>query len=327
MRILLWSVHGTYTDALVRGEHEYLLPWTPEGGPFTDGRGGYDPHWPPNVRNTPPDQLREAGVDVVIVQRLEEIELAERWLERKLGRNVPAVFLEHNAPRDSAYGSVHPLADQSALPIVHVTHFNDVFWDSGRARTVVIEHGVVDPGYSYTGELPSLAVVVNEPARRGRVVGADLLPRFTAAGHLDLFGIDGDRLAPQLGLGPSQLTFVGDVPLPRMHPILAQRRVYLHPLRWTSLGLALLEAMHLGMPVVALAATEVPRAVPPEAGAVSSDIGELVAAARMLLRDPDEARSRGRIAREAALARYGHVRFLRDWDTLLADVAGGRLAA
>ncbi|MDQ4137762.1 MAG: glycosyltransferase family 1 protein, partial [Actinomycetota bacterium] len=177
MRILLWSVHGTYTDALVRGDHEYLLPWTPEGGPFTDGRGGYDPHWPVNVRNTPPAELRDAGVDVVIVQRLEEIQLAERWLGRKLGRDVPALYLEHNTPNGSAHGSVHPLADQRAIPIVHVTHFNDVFWDSGRATTVVIEHGVVDPGCLYTGELPNLAVVINEPARRGRVVGADLLPR------------------------------------------------------------------------------------------------------------------------------------------------------
>ena len=327
MRILVWPVHGTYTDALVRGDHDYLLPWTPEGGPFTGGRGGYDPHWPANVRNTRPDALRDAGVDMVIVQRVEEIELAERWLGRRLGGDVPAVYLEHNAPTGSASGSVHPLADQSALPIVHVTHFNDAFWDTGRATTVVIEHGVIDPGHRCTGELPNLAVVINEPARRGRVVGADLIPRFTEAGHIDLFGIDGDRLAPQLGLRPEDVTFVGDVPLSRMHPVLALRRVYLHPLRWTSLGLALLEAMHLGLPVVALAATEVPRAVPPEAGAVSSDVGELVAAARALLRDPDEALRRGRIAREAALARYGHARFLHDWDTLLADVATRRHAA
>jgi Glycosyl transferases group 1 len=327
MRILLWPVHGTYTDALVRGSHEYLLPWTPEGGEFTGGRGGYDPHWPSNVRNIRPEELADAGVDAVILQRTEEIALAERWLGRKIGREVPALFLEHNAPRDSASGSVHPLADSAYVPIVHVTHFNDVFWDCGRAVTVVIEHGVVDPGYAYTGELPHLAVVVNEPARRNRVVGADLLPRFADAGQLDLFGIDGDQLAPGLGLTPSQLSFVGDVPLSRMHPMLAQRRVYLHPFRWTSLGLALLEAMHLGLPVVALASTEVPRAVPPEAGAVSSDVTELVRAARTLLHDPEEARRRGRIARDAALARYGHQRFLDDWDTVFADVAGRRLAA
>jgi hypothetical protein len=327
MRILLWPVHGTYTDALVRGGHEYLLPWTPEGGPFTGGRGGYDPHWSPSVRNVAPSELRETPVDVVIVQRLEELELAERWLERKLGRDVPAVYLEHNAPRDSAVGSLHPLGERTSIPIVHVTHFNEVYWDSGRAPTVVIEHGVVDPGYLYTGELPHLAVVVNEPARRGRLVGADLLPRFAPAGRIDLFGIDGDRLAPEIGLNRSQLNVIGDVPISKMHPVLAERRVYLHPLRWTSLGLALLEAMHLGMPVIALAATEVPRAVPPEAGAVSTDPGDLVREARRLIRDPDEARRRGAIAREAALARYGHARFLHDWDTVLQDVVDRRLAA
>jgi hypothetical protein len=28
MRILLWKVHGTYTESLVQGQHEYLS-WTP----------------------------------------------------------------------------------------------------------------------------------------------------------------------------------------------------------------------------------------------------------------------------------------------------------
>jgi glycosyltransferase involved in cell wall biosynthesis len=37
---------------------------------------------------------------------------------------------------------------------------------------------------------------------------------------------------------------------------MARRRVYLHPVRWTSLGLSLIEAMHLGMPVAGLAARE-----------------------------------------------------------------------
>jgi hypothetical protein len=99
-------------------------------------------------------------------------------------------------------------------------------------------------------------------------------------------------------------------------------------MRWTSLGLSLLEAMHLGMPVVALATTEAPRAVPPEAGAISADMGELLHAARRLLASPEEARRRGAAAREAVLARYSLGRFLDDWDTVLSDLrprsAGGR---
>ncbi|MCU1561942.1 MAG: glycosyltransferase, partial [Arthrobacter sp.] len=84
--------------------------------------------------------------------------------------------------------------------------------------------------------------------------------------------------------------------------------------------LALLEAMHLGMPVVALATTEAARAVPPEAGAISTNIDELVRCAEMLITDPEEARRRGEVAREVALERYGLGAFLKAWDTLLNEL-------
>jgi glycosyltransferase involved in cell wall biosynthesis len=105
-----------------------------------------------------------------------------------------------------------------------------------------------------------------------------------------------------------------------MHDELARRRVYVHPIRWTSLGLSLLEAMHLGMPIVALATTEVPEAVPPDAGVVSNRLDVLIAAIRRLVADPEEAATRGKAAREHALGRYGLERFLSDWDDLLREV-------
>ena len=101
---------------------------------------------------------------------------------------------------------------------------------------------------------------------------------------------------------------------------MARRRVYLHPIRWTSLGLSLLEAMHLGMPVVALGTTEVHEAVPPAAGVVSTKVDVLAGAMRRLVDDADEAAERGRAARAAALERYGLARFLADWDDVLEEV-------
>ncbi|MFP5394481.1 MAG: hypothetical protein ACLGI6_23810, partial [Gammaproteobacteria bacterium] len=78
-----------------------------------------------------------------------------------------------NTPDAAPVSQRHPMAEQGAVPLVHVTHFNELYWDSGRAETVVIEHGVPDPGERYTGELARIGVVVNDPLRRGRVVGAD----------------------------------------------------------------------------------------------------------------------------------------------------------
>ncbi|EXG81718.1 glycosyltransferase [Cryptosporangium arvum] len=314
MNILLWHVHGSWTTAFVHGPHRYLLPVTPDRGPDGLGRARtWD--WPASAVEVTPAELREADVDVVILQRPHEAALAREWL----GRDVPAVYLEHNTPGTDGAGTGgvpgtrHPMAD-AGPPIVHVTHFNRLFWDSGASRTAVIEHGVPDPGHRWTGTVERAAVVVNDPVRRGRWTGTDLLPALAGPVPLDVFGMRADRLDV-----PGVRTF--DLPQSALHDAMAARRCYLHPIRWTSLGLSLLEAMHLGMPVVALATTEVVRAVPPGAGVISTDPADLAAAARRYLDDPDLAAAHGAAARRAALERYGLTRFLDDWDALLGEVA------
>jgi len=310
MRILLWHVHGSWTTGFLQGPHTYLLPVLPDRGP--DGRGRARTwEWPDSAVELSPAELGEAEVDLAIVQRPHELALAEEWLGRRLGRDVPALYLEHNAPQGRIGEMRHPVAEWEGIPLVHVTHFNDLFWDAGQAPTTVIEHGVVDPGYRYTGELPEAAVAINEPCRRGRVTGTDLLPRFNGTVPLRLFG-----------MGVAELGGVEDLPQSRLHDEMARRRAYLHPVRWTSLGLSLIEAMYLGMPVVALATTEAAEAVPAEAGALSTNVDLLAAALRELVEDADLARERGLAARRAAEERFGLDRFLADWDAVLEGAAG-----
>jgi len=311
MRILLWHVHGSWTTAFVQGRHEYLLPVLPDRSP--DGRGRARTwEWPDSVRELGPEEAAGAEVDVVILQRPCELDrLAEDWLGgRRPGRDLPAIYLEHNAPDGTVTSMRHPAADRRDLTLVHVTHFNHLFWDSGSTPTRVIEHGIVDPGYRYSGELPRAAVVINEAGRRGRVTGTDLLPELGRDVAIDLFG-----------MGAAALGGVEDLPQGRLHLGMARRRVYLHPIRWTSLGLSLIEAMHLGMPVVALDTTEVREAVPASAGVVSNRKGVIQDALRWLSTDADAARRMGSAGRAAALARYGLQGFLNDWDALLGEVA------
>ena len=311
MRIFMWHVHGSYTTALVQGRHEYLLPTLPDRGPDGLGRARtWD--WPASAVEVSPEEAAAADVDAVVLQRPHELELAERWLGgRRPGRDVPGIYLEHTSPQGRIADMRHPAADRPDLSLVHVTHFNALFWDAGSTPTRVIEHGIVDPGYRYTGDLPRAAVVINEPGRRGRVTGTDLLPRLNGDVPLDLFGI-----------GAGAFGGVEDLPQARLHDEIARRRVYLHPVRWTSLGLSLLEAMHMGMPVVALGTTEAHEAVPARAGAVSTRLDVLAREMRRLIDDPDEARERGAAARAAALERYGLERFLADWDEVLEEVTG-----
>ena len=305
MRVLLWHVHGAWTTAFVHGRHEYVVPVLPDRGP--DGVGiARTYEWPDGVRELPPGQLADEDFDVVVLQRPRELELAPQWLGRD---DVPAVYVEHNAPQGRIAEMRHPAADRPDLLLVHVTNFNALFWDAGSTPTRVIEHGIVDPGNRYTGELPRAAVVINEARRRARVTGTDLLDRFARAAPLDLFGMDAASLGG-----------IEDLPQGDLHDEMARRRVYLHPIRWTSLGLSLIEAMHLGMPVVALGTTEAHEAVPPEAGAVSTKLDVLAGTMRRLIADPDEARARGDAARAAVLERYGLERFLADWDDTLLEV-------
>ncbi|HTF59903.1 MAG TPA: glycosyltransferase [Actinomycetes bacterium] len=316
MRVLLWHVHGSWTTAFVQGRHEYLIPVTADRGPDGLGRARTW-SWPASAVEITREEAADAEVDLVVLQRPHELEgLAAQWLGgRRPGREVAAVYLEHNAPQGRINELRHLAADRPELVVVHVTHFNDLFWDCGSTPTRVIEHGIVDPGDRYSGEVPAAAMVVNEPARRGRVTGTDLLERLGAAVPVDLFGMQTQHLA-----GAPGVRSVADLAQDRLHAEMARRRLYLHPVRWTSLGLSLLEAMHLGMPVVALATTEVVEAVPPEAGVVSTRVEVLADAARRLVADPEQARLMGKAARAAATARYGLDRFLADWDALLDEV-------
>ena len=307
-KIFFWHVHGSYATSLVQGPHTYYIPVLPDRGP--DGRGRARTFsWPDNAIEVTPERARELDVDVVVLQRPHELQLAEEWLGRVPGRDVRAIYLEHNAPQGRIGDMRHLVADRPDLTVVHVTHFNDLFWDCGTTPRRVIEHGVVDPGHRYTGELERAAVAINEPVRRGRVTGTDLLERFGAALPLDVFGI-----------GAGAIGGVEDPPQHVLHREMARRRVYLHPFRWTSLGLTLIEAMQLGMPVVALATTEAVEAVPAGCGTISTDVERLCDALRRYAADPAAAQADGERARAYALARYGLDSFLRAWDALFAEV-------
>ncbi|MFG2070381.1 glycosyltransferase [Micromonospora tulbaghiae] len=318
MNILLWHVHGSWTTSFVHGKHRYLVPVTPDRGPYGLGRARTYP-WPDSAVEVTPEELRDTDVDLVILQRPEEIDLAAEWLGRRPGRDVPAIYVEHNTPKGDVPNTRHPMADRDDLLLTHVTSFNELFWDNGGTRTTVVDHGVVPPAVEWTGELDRLAVVINEPVRRWRVTGTDLLARFAALVPLDVYGMKVDGLAAHLGLPEDRLTSHDDVPQHAMHAELAKRRAYLHLCRWTSLGLSLIEAMTMGMPVVALATTEAVEAVPPAAGALSTRVDTLVDAARGLLDDRESARRAGAVARAAARDRYGLERFLADWDRLLEE--------
>jgi len=324
VRILAWHVHGSWMTSFVHGAHRYLVPVLPDRGPDGLGRARTYP-WPDCVQELTPQQLVTEPFDVVVLQRPHELDLVTRWTGRRPGIDVPALYLEHNTPRGDVADWRHPLAGQDRIPIVHVTHFNAAMWDNGRAPVLVVEHGVPDPGRRWTGERDTLALCVNEPVRRWRVAGMDLAVRMARQVPIEVYGIGVDGLAGRVPVGLAGVH--EDLPQMQLHRELARHRAYLHPFRWTSLGLSLIEAMMLGVPVLALDATAAADAVGADGGVVSADVDQLTRVARRLLADPELAGELGRRGRRQALARFGLARFLADWDAAFAAVGAGSPAA
>jgi hypothetical protein len=318
VNILLWHVHGSWTTSFVQGKHRYLIPVNDDRDAYGRGRARTFP-WPDTVEEVTAADLGRADIDLVVLQRPEELDLVHRWSGRRPGVHLPAIYVEHNTPKANVPDTRHPMADRDDLLIAHVTHFNDLFWDAGGTRTTVVEHGIVEPTARYTGDQARLAVVTNEPVRRGRVTGTDLMPRFARVAPLDVFGMGVTGLNDRLALGPDRVRVHDDPPQAAMHRELGRRRAYLHLCRWTSLGLSLIEAMQIGMPVIAVASTEAVAAVPPDAGVLSTRVDTLVEAAQWLMDEPEQARLLGARARQVAVARYGLDRFLADWDRLLEE--------
>lgn len=316
MRIFTWHVHGSYLYYLAQCRHDFYLPVT-DGRPHGyAGRSGPFP-WPPNVHEIALEDVRDARFDLVLFQARAHWERDQYEVLSDAQRRLPRVYLEHDPPRQHPTDTRHPVDDPETL-LVHVTPFNALMWDAGETPTRVIEHGVmVPPDVHASCELARGLVVINGLHWRGRRLGADVVARVRSRVPLDLVGMES-----------GVLDGLGEVPHDRLPAFMARYRFFFNPIRYTSLGLALCEAMMLGLPIVALATTEVATVVENGvSGWIDTDVSRLLPRMRRLLADRDEALRLGRGARRRARERFGIERFRRHWETTFATVAAAGAAA
>jgi glycosyltransferase involved in cell wall biosynthesis len=152
---------------------------------------------------------------------------------------------------------------------------------------------------------------VNHLARRGRRLGMDLFVAARERVPLDL-----------VGMAAEEAGGVGEVRHDVLPQFVARYRFFFNPIRYTSLGLAVIEAMMIGLPVVAFATTEMATVVRNgETGYVDTSLDRLVARMQELVKAPAEARRLGLAAREYARERFGMARFVADWNAAFAAVA------
>jgi hypothetical protein len=311
LRVLTWHVHGNYLYYLTHAPHDFFVVTDAGRSAGYGGLGGSLP-WGENVHEAPLERLHQMQFDCVLYQsrRNYKVDRAEQLSDTQ--RRLPAIYLEHDPPQEHPTNTRHPVDDPQVL-LVHVTHFNRLMWDSGRCATRVIEHGVALPRpAAYTGELRRGIVVVNHLAQRGRRLGADVFETVRRELPLDLVGMDAQRSGG-----------VGEIANDELAGCMARYRFFFNPIRYTSLGLAVVEAMMVGLPVVAVATTEMATVIQNGvSGFVHTDVEELIGVMRRLLERPKEARELGEGAQRAARERFGIERFAAEWDQALREVCG-----
>lgn len=309
LNILVWQIHGSYLNTLVQAPHRFYLPTKPGK---SEGYGGRGPtySWSPETVEVPAGEVRDLDLDLIVYQTPKNLFEDALEILTPEQRALPSIYLEHNTPQGRVNEMVHPVNDPGVL-LVHVTHFNDLFWDCRETPTRVIDHAVMlsTPESSYTGELEKGVSLVNDMPRRKRVVGEDIFVRAREEVPLDLFGFDSKEVGG-----------FGDLPQAGVHERMKAYRFYFNPIRYTSLPLSVLEAMEIGLPVVALATTELVTVIEDgENGFIDTKVDRLIERMRHLLADPEEARRIGEAGRRTVRERFGLERFVAGWESAFEE--------
>jgi len=302
LKILTWHVHGSYLYYLTQAPCQFFLPVKAGKSEGYGGRSGAF-KWGDNVREVDADEVKNLDFDCILFQSKKNYLEDQFEILNDIQRTLPKIYLEHDPPREVPTDTSH-LVDDPTVLLVHVTHFNKLMWNNNRSPTQVIEHGVTIPlRVHYSGHYDKGIVVINGITKRGRRLGMDIFEQVRKHIPLDLIGI-----------GSEELGGLGEIPPPALPAFIARYRFFFNPIRYTSLGLAVCEAMLTGLPIVGLATTEMAITIENgKSGYIHTDVDFLIQRMQELLNNPEEAQKLGEGAKLAAQQKFNIHRFAEDW--------------
>lgn len=304
LSIFTWHIHGTYLYYLSQGNYTIYIPVNNEKNEGYYGRGSTFP-FGKNVIEVPAAEVKNIRFDCILFQTNKNWLIDQYEILSEEQRKLPRVYLEHDPPSHHPTDTKHIMNDPDVI-MVHVSHFNKLMWNSNSKTSTVIDHGVVMPNVSYGGELEKGIVVVNHLHQRGRKLGADIFKEVSKHIHLDL-----------VGMGTKEYGGLGEVLHPQLPEFISHYRFFFNPIRYTSLGLAVIEAMMAGLPVVALATTEYVTMIKNyETGFIHTDIDFLIHKMKLLLINQSWANEIGEHGKKYAAERFNIDRFTEEWENV-----------
>jgi hypothetical protein len=304
LRIFTWHIHGSYLFYLSQGNYDLFIPVNKERNEGYYGRGSTFP-FGNNVTEVPAEEVRNMQFDCILYQSTKNFLADQYEVLSEAQRKLPRIYVEHNTPDSHPTDTRHPMNDPQVC-IVHVTPFNKLMYYNTVPMVEVIDHGITPQGVNYTGEINKGIVVVNHLHQRGRKLGGDIYDVIRKQVPVEL-----------VGMGTEEYGGLGEVLHPNLPAFTARYRFMFNPIRYTSLGLAVLEAMMRGIPVVALATTEYVTVIKDGvSGFIHTDVDYLVQKMKCLLDNPLLAAEIGANGKAVAEERFHIQTFTRNWERL-----------
>ena len=301
LKVFTWHIHGSYLFYLSQGDYDIYIPVNAEKNEGYYGRGTTFP-FGDNVIEVDANDVSNMQFDCILFQTNKNYLVDQYDILSEEQRKLPRIYLEHDPPAKNPTDTNHIINDEAIL-VVHVTHFNKLMWHNENCEVKVIDHGITKPNISYSGEHNKGVVVVNHLHQRGRKLGADIFEKVRKHIPLDL-----------VGMGTKEYGGLGEVLHPQLPSFISKYRFLFNPIRYTSLGLAVLESMMIGLPFVGLATTEYVTVIDNEkSGFINTDIDYLIEKMQLLLSDQALARSIGAKGKSYAENRFNIERFTKEW--------------
>jgi glycosyltransferase involved in cell wall biosynthesis len=299
LKIFTWHVHGSYLYYLTHTNADFYVPV--KKGVYLGRSASYP--WPNNLYEIPVKDVKKYSFDCILYQSEQNYLFDQYECLSTQQRNLPKIYLEHNPPREHPTDTKHIVDDPNIL-LVHVAAFNKLMWDNNHTPTKIIDHGIViSEDVKYSGHLAKGIVVVNNLESRGRRLGFDIFIEVKKQVPLDLVGINANEIG---GLG--------EIKHDELPAFMANYRFFFNPIRYTSLGMAVCEAMMSGVPIVGMATHEVAATVENGiSGFIDTNIDKLVIKMKLLLDNPMLAKKMGQNASVYANKRFNISRFKADW--------------
>ena len=270
LKIFTWNIHGSYLYYLSKGMYEIYVPYNDKRTDRYIGRGETFPYGD-NVIEVPASEVKNINFDIILFQADENYFIDQFEILSESQMKLPKIYLEHDPPWGHPTDTVHPITDKD-ITLVHVTHFNNLMWKTNLPDVRVISHGVEVPDVEYQGNIKKGLIVINNLPSRGRMLGYDIFKEVSKEIPMDLIGMGTEDYG------------IGEIMHQELPEFMAQYSFFFHPIRYTSLGLSLCEAMMIGIPVVALATTEAPLYIKNGYnGYIHNDINYLIDKMKILL--------------------------------------------